>query len=88
MHRPRFRSLLQNATELGPQLNWVEQFGGSSREMGLGVAADGAGSVYTAGFFSSQNTRFGSSAVLASRSPTGSDAYLAKVRFRVGSEKP
>lgn len=81
VHRPRVRSLLENATDLGPQLSWVEQFGGSGREMGMAVASDGAGSVYSAGFFSSQNTRFGS-LQLASRSPTGSDAYLTKARTR------
>lgn len=82
VHRPRVRSLLENATDLGPQLNWAEQYGGSSREMAMAVAADGSGSVYSAGFLSSQNTAFGSSIKLSSRSPTGSDAFLAKVRAR------
>ena len=57
------------------RLIWVQRFGGTGDDSGIGVATDGSGDVYVTGYFA--DTAFFGGVNLASTG--GRDAFLAKV---------
>jgi len=57
---------------------WAKGFGGTAQDRAMGIASDGAGNIYIAGYFRSSGLVFGTS-TLSSLVSTAADAFVASL---------
>src|SRR3989337_241799 len=67
-------TLTSGAAKANPEIQWTHQFGTAAADVAFGVAVDGAGNAYAAGYMDPPT--------VPDQTTRGRDAFLRKVDFR------